>query len=129
LVVTSLAGPAGIITERDFVNPVVDAQDPASVSVAERMSTNLITVSPATDAAARRTSWRSTTFDTYRWSIRAGSWALSSAEFDVFGRAPRSSADKPVFAKVAVGRTSFHNWPRNAATDIQRQSPGFRPRS
>jgi len=51
LVVSGPAGPAGIITERDFVNMVVDAQDPATVTVAERMTTNLITVSSSTDAA------------------------------------------------------------------------------
>ncbi len=51
LVVSSPAGPAGIITERDYVNMVADGQDPAGVSVADRMTTNLITVSPGTDAA------------------------------------------------------------------------------
>ena len=51
LVVNSPDGPAGIITERDFVNMVVDAQDPETVKVADRMTTNLITVSPTMDAA------------------------------------------------------------------------------
>jgi CBS domain-containing protein/uncharacterized membrane protein len=51
LVVDGSDGPAGIITERDFVNIVVDGQDPATITVGERMTSNLITVSPATDAA------------------------------------------------------------------------------
>jgi CBS domain-containing protein/uncharacterized membrane protein len=51
LMVDSPAGPAGIITERDFVNLVAAGQDPERVTVADRMSTNLITVSPGTDAA------------------------------------------------------------------------------
>jgi CBS domain-containing protein/uncharacterized membrane protein len=51
LVVKGADGPAGIITERDFVNMVVDGQDPALVTVGERMTTNVITVSPMTDAA------------------------------------------------------------------------------
>jgi CBS domain-containing protein/uncharacterized membrane protein len=51
LVVSGAAGPAGIITERDFVNMVADGQDPATVTVAERMTRDLITISPNTDAA------------------------------------------------------------------------------
>jgi CBS domain-containing protein/uncharacterized membrane protein len=54
LVVNGRSGPAGIITERDYVNLVADYQDPASVTVGQRMTTNLITVpsnADITDAA------------------------------------------------------------------------------
>ena len=51
LIVNSPVGPAGIITERDLVNLVADTQDPASVSVGERMTTNLITVPSNADVA------------------------------------------------------------------------------
>jgi CBS domain-containing protein/uncharacterized membrane protein len=51
LIVAGPGGPAGIITERDYVNLVADARDPASVRVAERMTENLITVTSMTDAA------------------------------------------------------------------------------
>jgi CBS domain-containing protein len=49
LIVTGPAGPAGIITDRDYVNLVADGQDPASVTVGARMTTNLVTVQSDTD--------------------------------------------------------------------------------
>jgi CBS domain-containing protein len=52
LIVSSPAGPTGTITQHDYVNMVADGQDPARVTVAERMTTNLITISPTADAAA-----------------------------------------------------------------------------
>jgi CBS domain-containing protein len=42
---------AGIVTERDLVNLVANGLDPASTTVADRMSTNLDTVEPRTDIA------------------------------------------------------------------------------
>jgi len=54
LIVNGPQGPAGIITERDYVNLVADCADPASVSVGQRMTTDLITVTSnadVTDAA------------------------------------------------------------------------------
>jgi CBS domain-containing protein len=41
--------PAGIVTERDFVNLVSDGLDPASVKVGDRMTTDLATVESKTD--------------------------------------------------------------------------------
>jgi CBS domain-containing protein len=51
LIVNGSAAPLGIITERDYVNLVADGQDPSSVTVAERMTTNLITVQSSADVA------------------------------------------------------------------------------
>src|SRR6058998_35456 len=51
LIVNGSAAPVGIITERDYVNLVADGEDPASVTVAERMSTNLITVESSAEVA------------------------------------------------------------------------------
>jgi uncharacterized membrane protein len=51
LLVNSPTGPAGIITERDLVQLVADTQDPASIRVGERMSTNLITVPSNADVS------------------------------------------------------------------------------
>jgi CBS domain-containing protein len=45
------AGPAGIVTERDFVNLVADGQDPAAVRIGDRMTRDLATVEPRTDIA------------------------------------------------------------------------------
>jgi CBS domain-containing protein len=42
---------AGIVTERDLVNLVADGEDPRSTRVADRMTTNLDTVSPRPDIA------------------------------------------------------------------------------
>ena len=43
--------PAGIVTERDVVNVVAEGVDPTSTKVAERMTTDLATVSSKTDIA------------------------------------------------------------------------------
>jgi CBS domain-containing protein/uncharacterized membrane protein len=51
LIVNGPAGPAGIITERDYVSLVADAQNPASVTVGERMTRSLITVTSSADIA------------------------------------------------------------------------------
>jgi uncharacterized membrane protein len=51
LIVNGPGGPCGIITERDYVNMVAEAQDPGAVSVGARMTTNLITVSSSADVA------------------------------------------------------------------------------
>jgi CBS domain-containing protein len=51
LIVNGPAGPTGIITERDYVSLVADAQTPGSVSVGERMTTDLITVASSADVA------------------------------------------------------------------------------
>ena len=51
LIVNSVTGPIGIITERDYVSLVADAQNPASVTVGERMTTDLVTVSSSADVA------------------------------------------------------------------------------
>ena len=44
MIVNGPSGPAGIITERDVVHLIADGQDPASVLVGARMTTNLVTV-------------------------------------------------------------------------------------
>src|ERR1700730_7116562 len=49
LIVNGPAGPAGIITERDYVSLVADAQNPASVTVGERMTTDLVTIASNAD--------------------------------------------------------------------------------
>ena len=51
LIVNGTAGPIGIITERDYVNLIADGLDPLRVRVADRMTTDLITVSSSADAA------------------------------------------------------------------------------
>ncbi len=51
VIVQGEEGPAGIVTERDFVNLVSDGQDPAAVSVGQRMTRELATVEPRTDIA------------------------------------------------------------------------------
>src|SRR5713101_3783120 len=51
LIVNGSAAPLGIITERDYVNLVADGQDPSSVTVAERMTTNLVTVESSAEVA------------------------------------------------------------------------------
>src|ERR1700736_6973143 len=50
----TVAGPGGqmgILTERDCVNLMAEGVDPADTSVAERMSTGLVTVTSATDVS------------------------------------------------------------------------------
>jgi len=44
-------GPAGILTERDYVKIAADGQDPTEVTVGARMSGNVVTVGPKTDIA------------------------------------------------------------------------------
>jgi CBS domain-containing protein len=51
VIVNGDAGPAGIVTERDFVNLVADGRDPAEVKIGERMTRELATVEPKTDIA------------------------------------------------------------------------------
>ena len=51
VVVKSESGPAGIVTERDFVRVVADGLDPASTTIGDRMSTELATVEMRTDIA------------------------------------------------------------------------------
>ena len=51
VIVKGDAGPAGIVTERDFVNLVADGHDPAVVKVGERMTRQLATVESRTDIA------------------------------------------------------------------------------
>jgi CBS domain-containing protein len=51
LIVNGAAAPAGIITVRDYVNLVADGQDPAAVTVAERMTTDLVIVEASADVA------------------------------------------------------------------------------
>ena len=51
LIVDGPDGPTGIITERDYINLVADALNPASVTVGERMTTDLITVPSNADVA------------------------------------------------------------------------------
>jgi hypothetical protein len=49
VIVTGQSGPAGIVTDRDYVDLVADGQDPASVRLGDRMSTNLVTVESGAD--------------------------------------------------------------------------------
>jgi uncharacterized membrane protein len=42
-------GPAGILTEHDYVKLAADGEDPTTVTVGARMSGNLVTVAPKTD--------------------------------------------------------------------------------
>jgi CBS domain-containing protein len=51
VIVNGDTGPAGIVTERDFVNLVADGRDPAEVKIGERMTRELATVEPKTDIA------------------------------------------------------------------------------
>lgn len=51
LIVNGPGGPTGIITERDYINLVADALNPAAVTVGERMTTDLITVPSSADVA------------------------------------------------------------------------------
>lgn len=44
----------GLLTERDLLQVIVDGDDPATVPVRRRMSTNVVTVSPDTDVMAAR---------------------------------------------------------------------------
>jgi CBS domain-containing protein len=44
-------GPAGIVTERDFVNLLADGGDARSTKVGERMTRDLATVEPRSDIA------------------------------------------------------------------------------
>ena len=49
VIVKDESGPAGIVTERDFVSLVADGLDPSSTKVGERMTTELATVEMRTD--------------------------------------------------------------------------------
>jgi CBS domain-containing protein len=51
VVVKGDEGPAGIVTERDFVSLLADGLDPATTNVGQRMSRDLATVKPKTDIA------------------------------------------------------------------------------
>jgi CBS domain-containing protein len=51
LIVDAKGALAGIVTERDLTNVVADGLDPARLPLAERMSTDLLTVEPGTDIA------------------------------------------------------------------------------
>lgn len=51
VIVKGEGGPAGIVTERDFVNLVADGHEPASVRVGDRMTKDVTTVEPKTDIA------------------------------------------------------------------------------
>ncbi|CAN5222153.1 hypothetical protein BH20ACT24_BH20ACT24_17880 [soil metagenome] len=51
LVVTGDHGAAGIVTERDFVRLVADGLDPATTPLADRMTTELVTIDPRADIA------------------------------------------------------------------------------
>jgi predicted unusual protein kinase regulating ubiquinone biosynthesis (AarF/ABC1/UbiB family) len=50
VVVTDGEQPLGILTERDFVQAVVDGADPATTPARERMTTGLLTLGPEDDA-------------------------------------------------------------------------------
>jgi CBS domain-containing protein len=49
VVVKGDSGPAGIVTERDFVALIADGLDPTTTTVAERMTRDLATVPPSAD--------------------------------------------------------------------------------
>jgi CBS domain-containing protein len=49
VVVSECGAPIGILTERDFVQTVVDGDDPATVPVRQRMTTDLVTVESKAD--------------------------------------------------------------------------------
>ena len=51
VVVKGESGPAGIVTERDFVNLLADGGDATSTTVGDRMTRDLATVDPGTDIA------------------------------------------------------------------------------
>jgi CBS domain-containing protein len=51
VIVKGDSGPAGIVTERDFVNLVADGRDPGTVKIEERMTRELATVESKTDIA------------------------------------------------------------------------------
>jgi len=51
VVVEGEGGPAGIVTERDFVNLLADGGDATSTTVGDRMTRDLATVEPSTDIA------------------------------------------------------------------------------
>ena len=51
VIVEGEAGPAGIVTERDFVNLVADGHDPREIRIGDRMTRELATVEPKTDIA------------------------------------------------------------------------------
>jgi CBS domain-containing protein len=55
VVVKGEAGPAGIVTERDFVSLLADGLDPATTKVGERMSKDLATVQSKADIAEAAT--------------------------------------------------------------------------
>ena len=47
VIVVTAGAPVGIVTERDFVSLIAVGDDPATVTVGERMSTSLVTSNPA----------------------------------------------------------------------------------
>ena len=51
VIVKEDGGPAGIVTERDFVNLVADGDDPASTKIGDRMTRELATLDPKADIA------------------------------------------------------------------------------
>jgi CBS domain-containing protein len=51
VVVRGEDAPAGIVTERDFVGLIADGLDPASTTISDRMTRELVTVEPRTDIA------------------------------------------------------------------------------
>ncbi len=51
VVVNGESGPAGIVTERDFVNLLADGGDPTTTAVGDRMTRDLATVEPRSDIA------------------------------------------------------------------------------
>jgi CBS domain-containing protein len=51
VVVRGEDGPAGIVTERDFVGLIADGLDPASTTISDRMTRELVTVESRTDIA------------------------------------------------------------------------------
>jgi len=51
VIVVTAERPEGIVTERDFVKLVAEGGDPTEITVADRMSSNLVTVGPKSDVA------------------------------------------------------------------------------
>jgi CBS domain-containing protein len=51
VVVKDNGHPAGIVTERDFVNLIAEGKDPGSTRIGDRMTKELATVEPRTDIA------------------------------------------------------------------------------
>jgi CBS domain-containing protein/uncharacterized membrane protein len=49
VIVVMAGAPVGIITERDFVSLIAEGDDPTTVTVGDRMSTNLVTIESRSD--------------------------------------------------------------------------------